>query len=81
MVNGAEQGAKDLSNYATTGQAADILGVTRKHIALLLGQGKIKGIKLGHEWLVYIPSLDRYRETKSSKGRPPSREPKSLDRN
>ncbi len=65
----------DLTQYVTTRQAADKLGVVTDHINHLLAKGKIKGIKLGYSWLVYAPSLDEYQQTKSPGGRPRSREP------
>lgn len=66
----------NFSDYITTKRAAVILGVQQEHIRKLLGSGKVKGIKLGHDWMVYAPSLEKYFETKSPKGRPASREPK-----
>lgn len=64
-----------LDQYVTTKKAAEMLGVTQDHITRLLTGEKIKGIKLGHESLVYVPSLEKYRGTKSKRGRPPSGTP------
>ncbi len=64
----------DLTQYVTTRQVADSLGVVTDHINHLLAKGKIKGIKLGYSWLVYVPSLAEYQKSKFPGGRPRSRE-------
>ncbi len=64
---------QDLSRYVTTKQAAEILGVDRTQAARLVKAGKLKGVKLGHDWLVSRDSISKYQQTKSPKGRPPSR--------
>lgn len=61
-----------LSDYVTTRQAAEMLGVVTDHINHLLAKQKIKGIKMGYSWLVYLPSLDEYVKTRSPGGRPRS---------
>ncbi len=65
-----------LSDYITSKQAADILGVTRNHIDLLLARGKIKGVRIGILWMVHLPSLENYSKIKSPRGRPPKNKPK-----
>ncbi len=70
-----EASSDSLSNYVTTKRAAEMLGVVTDHVYRLIEGGKVKSIRLGHEWLIYVPSLERYLETKSPKGRPPSRKP------
>ena len=71
-----EEMSKDLTQYVTTKQAAEMLGgVATEHINHLILDGKVKAIKFGKAWMVYVPSLRKYRETKSPKGRPPSRAP------
>ena len=67
--------SNDLSKYVTAQQAANMLGVDDSNIRHLLLGGRIKGKKLGHVWIVYVPSIEKYNETKSTKGRPRSREP------
>lgn len=64
---------RDLTKYVPTKQAATMLGVNRFWIVRLLAREKLRGIKLGHDWLVFIPSINSYRETKSKRGRPTSR--------
>ncbi len=71
--------SKDLSKYVPTLKAAKVLGVSQDHVTRLLTGGRIKGIKLGHDWLVFLPSLDRYLETKSKRGRPSSSIPQAQE--
>jgi len=70
-----DQDEMNLSKYVTTKQAAVMLGVGQEHIRKLLSASKVKGIKLGHDWLVFAPSMEKYVETKSNRGRPRSRLP------
>jgi len=67
--------SNDLTQYVTTKQAARILGVATEHVNRLLIEKKLKGLKLGYSWLVFVPSIQNYRETKSKRGRPPSKAP------
>ena len=71
---------KDLTKFAekfvTTKKAAEMLGgVDTSHIRNLLIDGKIDGIKQGHDWLVFTPSLEKYLANKSNRGRPASGSP------
>ena len=66
---------KDLTKYVTTRQAAEMLGVNRFWVVRLLASEKIAGKKLGHDWLVFTPSLGRYLANKSKRGRPTSKIP------
>lgn len=70
--------SQDLSQYVGTKKAAALLGVDDSMIRRLLSSPdkRIKGMKFGHDWLVYVPSLEKYAATKSPKGRPPKNEPK-----
>jgi excisionase family DNA binding protein len=63
----------DLKQYVTTRQAADMLGVITTSVNHLLADGRLKGKKIGNYWLVYKPSIEKYIETKTPTGRPPSR--------
>lgn len=68
--------SKDLTQYVTTRQAAEMLGVAPDHVNHLIRVGKLRGNKLGGwSWLVYVPSVQKYLETKSDRGRPTSKEP------
>ncbi len=71
---------QDLSRYVTTKQAAEMLGVDRTQAARLVKAGKLKGVKLGHDWLVSRDSISKYLQTKSPKGRPPSKKPQASSR-
>lgn len=64
-----------LSQYVTTKQAAEMLGVGQEHIRKLLNTGRVSGVKLGHDWLVFAPSIQKYTETRSKRGRPRSGTP------
>jgi len=69
--------SKDLTQYVTTKQAAELLGVDRTHINRLLIEKRIKGVKVGGwNWLVFLPSLEKYQHTKAHSGKPSSRPPK-----
>lgn len=65
----------NLSDYLTTTQTAVLLGVNRHHINRLLIGGKLKGQKVGNNWMVYRPGIEEYERTKSSAGRPRSGDP------
>lgn len=65
--------SKDLTKYVTVLQAAEIMGVGRIQASYLVKNKKLRGIKMGRGWLVYIPSIEKYLETKSKRGRPASR--------
>ena len=67
--------SKDLTKYVTTLEAAGLLGVIPTSVNHLLKNGKIKGQKKGHYWLVYVPSIEKYISTKSATGRPTSKLP------
>jgi excisionase family DNA binding protein len=67
--------SKDLTKYVTTRQAAELFGVGQEHIRKLLIRGKVKGMQMGRDWIVFVPSIERYMNTKSPKGRPPSGTP------
>jgi excisionase family DNA binding protein len=68
--------SNDLTQYVTTRRAADMLGVVPDHVYRLIEGKKVKSLRLGHEWLIYVPSIQRYLETKSARGRPASRKVK-----
>ncbi len=68
--------SESLGDYTTTAKAAEMLGVNRFWIVRLLAQGRLKGIKPGHDWLVFVPSIREYLESKSKRGRPSSGTPK-----
>lgn len=50
-------------------EAAMKIGISERHLRLLLGTGKIEGKKLGRDWVVL--SLDYKRKRKQAKGGTP----------
>ncbi len=62
----------DLTDYVTTPQAAELLGMKTTSVNHLLHSGRLLGIKLGRDWLIYRSSVREYVRSKSSKGRPTS---------
>lgn len=48
-------------------QAAKIFGISDSHCRRLLGTGKIKGIKLGHDWVVTTLKYKRKRKPKGGR--------------
>lgn len=46
--------------YITTPQAAKRSGLSRIYLARLLREGRIEGVQLGREWLIYTDSLEAY---------------------
>lgn len=71
--------SKNLDKYVTTKRAAEMLGVDHSQAARLLKAGKLQGVKLGHDWIVFVPSLEKYHATKSRRGRPASKVPQLRD--
>lgn len=68
----------DLNQFVTTSEAAELLGVLTSSVDHLLYSGRIKGKKIGRDWLVYRPSLETYLDSKSNSGRP-SLKPRKLN--
>ena len=48
-------------------EAAQKMGISERHLRLLLEQGKIEGKKLGHDWVVLSLDYKRKRKPKGSK--------------
>ncbi len=44
----------------STSEAMRVSGLSREHIQRLLRSERIKGVKMGHDWLVYEDSLKSY---------------------
>jgi excisionase family DNA binding protein len=49
-------------------EAAAKLGVTDRHVRLLLATGEISGRKLGHDWVVLGLEYERKRKPKTKRG-------------
>lgn len=46
--------------WITTKEAAEIIGVSLKHVTYLLRTGKVKGKKFGYFWMVDMASAEAY---------------------
>jgi len=57
-----------LTDYVGTRKASERAGMTQKHISHLLSVGRVQGHKLGHDWLVFVPSLDAYIANRPKRG-------------
>lgn len=53
---------KNKSDYITSFEAASILGLSPDYIRKLLNDGKIKGTKLGHNWLLKKKEIENIRQ-------------------
>lgn len=57
-------------DYLTSAEAATALGFTADHVRRLIIKGKIKAVKLGHNWLIKptaILHIKRLRKSKQPK--------------
>jgi excisionase family DNA binding protein len=50
-----------LKDYLSTREAGEKYELSKEHIARMLKAGRLKGKKVGHDWLVYEPSLQKYK--------------------
>jgi len=55
--------------YITVAEASKRSGLTMRHIARLLKQGTIEGIKPGHDWLVRPAAVMEYLRNERKPGR------------
>ena len=49
-------------------EASQKIGISERHLRLLLQKGAIKGKKLGHDWVVLSLDYQRKRKPKVKKG-------------
>jgi len=49
-----------LKGYMTTRQASDTYGLSDAHIRRLLEYGKVKGEKIGRDWVIRPSAMNRY---------------------
>jgi len=67
-----------IEDYLTTREASRHFGLSAKHLGYLARNEIIKARKLGHDWLIYIPSLTAYLATNPRPGvKPGSKKRKS----
>ena len=50
-----------MSAYISTAEAASRLGVTARRVQVLLGQGRLEGLRIGRTWAVAAASLRGFR--------------------
>jgi excisionase family DNA binding protein len=55
--------------YITVAQASKLSGLSASHIARLLRQGEIQGMKPGHDWLVKPSVVMEYLKRERRPGR------------
>jgi excisionase family DNA binding protein len=56
--------------YVTVAQAAQQSGLSAGHLERLLRQGRLAGIKPGHDWLVRPSAVAAYLKERRPPGRP-----------
>jgi len=52
---------KNKSDYVTSLEASEMLGFSPDHVRKLILQGKIKGEKIGRNWIIQIKNLKNIR--------------------
>ena len=57
--------------YITVAQAAQLSGLSTRHLARLLREGTIAGIRPGHDWLVKPSAVMAYLKQERRPGRKP----------
>ena len=53
----------------TIQEASEYSGLSDRHIRLLLAQGKVRGKKLGHDWVTTKNCIDEYLKQEHKRGR------------
>ena len=51
----------------STKEASEQMGISERHLRLLLKQGKVKGKKLGRDWVVLSLDYNRKRNPKTKR--------------
>lgn len=46
-------------NLLSVSEAAEMLGVTRQRVQVMLTKGKLDGVKVGNTWIVYRDSVNK----------------------
>jgi excisionase family DNA binding protein len=64
-----EEGQLPDEEYITVAAASKRSGLSMRHIARLLREGKIEGIKPGHDWLVRPAAVMEYLRQERKPGR------------
>ncbi len=59
----------DFSQWITTQEAARLTGYSQTYIGRLLKQGRLDGVKLGHDWIVKRDSVLAFYQEMQSLGK------------
>lgn len=62
--------------YASTAEAAQLLGVETRTASALAKNGRVKAMKIGRDWWLLRASLQEYLGTKAPTGKKPGRKPR-----
>lgn len=66
-----------MKNHVTTSEAAEIIGCNASRIRQLMKAGKLRGERVGRDWLVDRKSAEEYRDTDRKPGpKPGKKKPK-----
>lgn len=60
----------DESDYLTTEQTAEALGYTVQHVRRLAREGRLRGRKLGRDWLIEGASVASYLQSQATQELP-----------
>jgi excisionase family DNA binding protein len=60
----------DKADLITVAEAAARTGYTVQHIARLIRQGKLEGMRVGAFWLTTVEAVEVYRRSDPKPGRP-----------
>lgn len=66
-----------MARLITTTEAAQLTGYARDYVRQLVKSGKVKGKRLGRDWLIDERSLLRYKATLTKQGAKRGPKPKS----
>ena len=66
-----QAGDRALADFVTVREAATRTGLSDRYVAYLSRTGTVEGVKLGHDWLVYWPSLAHYMDNRPKPGPKP----------
>jgi excisionase family DNA binding protein len=61
--------------FISTALACQRTGFSRGYIQRLVKHGRLEGVKLGHDWLIYEDSLAAFLAQPRSRGRPKVQQP------
>jgi hypothetical protein len=57
---GNKQSHMDYGKLISVKEAADISGLTPRHIRLLLSRGTVWGVKMGRDWFTSVEAIEDY---------------------